>query len=106
MPPRDRSDRALENLIDAWAHDYANDAWRELPAEEQMQAAERIAAAYVAARGMRDLVADVRIVLDTVYPADIFGRPGDKGIDPGSRFTIKLREALQEVEGTSADPSR
>lgn len=96
-----RSDRALEALIDAWAHDYANDAWRELLEDEQMKVAGQIAAAYVAMRGFRDLVADVRTVLDAVYPADIFGGPGDRGVDPGSRFTIKLREALQEVEGTS-----
>lgn len=38
-------DRVVEAVIDVWAHDYANDAWCALSAEQQMAVGRRIAAA-------------------------------------------------------------
>lgn len=35
-------DAAVIDFIDAWAHDYANDAWRDLSAEDQMSEGRRI----------------------------------------------------------------
>jgi hypothetical protein len=56
-------------------------------------AAEKAIAAYVEGRSFAELVADVRTLLDTTYPADVFvGKAPDA--DPGARFVAKLREAL------------
>lgn len=51
-------DKAVEDFIDAWAHDYANDDWRALSAEDQMREGRRIMAA--ANRGAVDLLREAR----------------------------------------------
>jgi hypothetical protein len=41
-------DAAAERSIDAWAHDYANDDWRDLSAEGQLAVARRVLEAALA----------------------------------------------------------
>ena len=55
------------------------------------EAAPKAIDAYMQVRSFNDLVADVRLMLDTHYPADVF--PGTSG-EGGPGFVAKLREAL------------
>lgn len=96
MPvPSDLSDRLRDRVADMLAE---NDSAGPGPVSrsEYLDDARAILDLVVTDAGFTDLVSLTRRILDTTYPADVFGS-GPFSLDAGARFTTKLREALAMV---------